>query len=120
MNTPALPQTAAERDALFAKLLAGVLPADKRPESMLDRLKPFRPQLLAKRKEGYSLRQLADAVRQPPLSLQVSPSTIRAVIGGAAAKRRARNAKLAAKAAALAAARAASGQTGAVGVGGTR
>ncbi len=97
MDTTALPQTKTERDAFVAKMFAGVKPAEQKATSLLELLKPLRPQLRAKRKEGYSLRQIAERLKASPLACDVSPSTVKAVLGGAAAKRKAKMKKLAAQ-----------------------
>lgn len=107
MDTTVLPQTKAERDAFFAKLFAGIPPAETKPQSITAMLRPYRRQLVAKRREGYSLRQIADRLKASPLQLDVSPSMIKIILAGPAGKRRAKLKKLAAQRAAnLAAAKA--------------
>lgn len=107
MDNTALPQTKAQRDALFAQMFAGLPPAEAKPQSMTAILRPYRRQLIAKRREGYSLRQIAERLKASPLQLDVSPSMIKIILAGPAAKRRAKLKALAAQRAAnLAAAKA--------------
>ena len=79
----------------FSKLFVGLPPAQEKTPSVLERLKPWRSMIAAKKNEGYSLRQIADRLKQPPFSISTSPSTLMVLIGGAAAKRRAKIRKLA-------------------------
>jgi IS30 family transposase len=109
MVTPQIPATPAERDALFAKLFAGMRPTETTQVSLYEMLRPLRRQIIRKRKEGFSLRQIVEALKQEPLKLQVSPATLKRVIGGKAAKRRALIKKLAARRAANLAKAAAAG-----------
>jgi hypothetical protein len=95
-----LPHTKAQRDALFAKMFAGVKPAAAKPQSMTATLRPYRRQLVAKRREGYSLRQIAEQLKTGPLQCDVSPSTLKEIMVTPAAKRRAKMKKLAARRAA--------------------
>ena len=110
MDNTTLPRTKAERDALFAKLFVGIQPADAKPTSIAATLRPYRSQLLAKRREGYSLRQIAEQLKGAPLCCNMAPSTLKEIIAGPAAKRRAKIKKLEAlRAANMAAAKAAAG-----------
>lgn len=83
-----------DADALFKTLFANVSPAEKQRMTLLETLKKYRPQILAKRKEGYSVRQIVACLRLPPLNLTVSTASVHAVIGGEAAKRRAKLKKM--------------------------
>jgi hypothetical protein len=107
MDTTALPQTKAERVAFVNQMLAGVQPADKRPATLLQVLKPMRAELLAKRKEGFSLRQIAEGLKASKLKCDVSPATLRVLFSSPASRRRAAIKKMTAQRAAnLAAAKA--------------
>ena len=114
MDTTTLPQTKAQRDALFAKMFAGIQPADTKSPSITATLRPYRRQLIAKRREGYSLRQIAEQLKVGPLGCQVAPSTLKEIIAGPAGKRRAKIKKLAALRAANLAARKATAASGSV------
>ena len=110
MNPGGIPQTKAERTAFFDQLFDGIEPAEKKPMSLIAALKPYRAQLIAKRRAGYSFRQIAERLKASRLAIDASPSTLKVVIAGPAAKRRAKMKKLAAKRAAiLAAAKTAAG-----------
>jgi len=105
MDAPILPRTNAERGALVAKMCAGVTPAETKPQSLTMILRPYRRHLVAKRREGYSLRQIAACLKASPLQCDVSPSMLKVILAGPAAKRRAKIKKLMAKRAAILAAR---------------
>jgi hypothetical protein len=100
MDATSLPQTKAERAAYIEKLFVGVTPAEQKPQSLLSVLKPYRPMLIAKHRQGFSLRQIAERIKASSLALEVSPSTLRDLMSGPAAKRRAKMKKLAAQRAA--------------------
>jgi hypothetical protein len=100
MDITAVPQTKAERVAFVNQMFAGMQPADKKADTLLAQLKPLRSELLVKRREGYTLRQIAEALKTSRLKCTVSPATIRALLTSAAAKRRAKMNKLAKKRAA--------------------
>ncbi|HVU35807.1 MAG TPA: hypothetical protein VHE61_20375 [Opitutaceae bacterium] len=75
------PKTKEERDALFAKLFANMAPTDPKESTVVGLLEPFREQIVQKRKEGFSLRQLALAVKQEPLKISVSAATLMRFLG---------------------------------------
>jgi hypothetical protein len=90
-------------------MFAGMQPADIKSISLSDQLKPIRSQLVAKRKAGFSLKQIADALKVSKLKCDVSPSMLKVILQSPAAKRKAKMKKLAAQRAAnIAAAKAAS------------
>lgn len=88
MNPVITPKTKEERDAEFAKLFANVAPADKKQLTVGELLQPYREQIVQKHKEGYSLRQIAAIIQQPPVGIKASAPTIMKLIGGRARKRR--------------------------------
>lgn len=100
MDTTSLPRTKAERDAFFAKMFVGMQPAELKPQSIAATLRPFRRQLVAKRREGYSLRQIAERLKTGPLQIEVAPATLKEIIASPTSKRKAKMKKLAAQRAA--------------------
>ena len=74
-------KTKEERDAAIAKVFANLIPADLRVPTVVEMLKPYRAQLLQKRKEGFSLQQMVEAIKQDPIGINTSTVTLRRVLG---------------------------------------
>jgi hypothetical protein len=49
--------------AFFAKTFDGVQPAETKPQSISATLRPYRRELVAKRREGYLLRQITERLK---------------------------------------------------------
>lgn len=69
-------------EASIADALKGVAPADVKPPTLLERLVKFRSVLKKYRAKGYTAQQIATALRQSPLGLDVSPSLVRKATNG--------------------------------------
>lgn len=76
MNPATAPKTKEERDAVFSTLFANVKPAEERSPSVVQLLEPYREQILQKRKEGYSLRQIVEVMKQEPIGIKIAVSTL--------------------------------------------
>jgi hypothetical protein len=88
MNPVIAPKSKEERDAAFAKLFANVTPSDQQHPSVMQLLEPYREQIVQKRKEGYSLRQITETIKQDPVGIKVSNVTLLKFLGGKNGKRR--------------------------------
>jgi hypothetical protein len=107
MDTTALPATKAERNAFVNQMFAAMQPADKKSATLTDLLMPIRGQLRAKRRQGFTLTQIAEALKASRLKCEVSPSMLKVILQTPAEKRRASIKRMAAERAAnLAAAKA--------------
>lgn len=83
---PARPQTPEEIDAGFAKIFAGMVPADVHQPSLRELLEPYRAQIVTKRKQGFSLKQITEALQLEPFSIKVSTVTLLKFLNGKAKK----------------------------------
>lgn len=61
----------------FLQAFNGVVPAETKQVPVADRLAPFREHILARRKMGFSWRQIATALANPATNLHVSVVTVR-------------------------------------------
>lgn len=81
MDSSSAPKTKEERDALFAKLFANMAPTAPQESTVLGQLEPYRDQIVQKRKDGYSLRQIALGIKQEPLKISASAATLMRFLG---------------------------------------
>jgi hypothetical protein len=72
-----IPKTKEERAAIFAKLFAGQTPANPPRMTVMEQLEPWREDIVAKRKEGYSDKQICETLKLDPVLIQVSAITLR-------------------------------------------
>ncbi|HVU34530.1 MAG TPA: hypothetical protein VHE61_13935 [Opitutaceae bacterium] len=84
------PETKEQLDAVFATMFANTTPADQLRPTVTQLLEKCRSQLEQKRAEGFSLRQICDAIKAEPLSIKASPATLQRFLGGKDKKRRAK------------------------------
>lgn len=75
-----IPTPTSKPDDLFAAFdrgFNGVTPADVQLPPIAQRIEPFRERILARRKMGFSWAQIDEVLAKPPISLHVSPTTLR-------------------------------------------
>ena len=87
---PARPQTPEEIDAGFAKIFANLVPADLHQPSLRELLEPYRAHIVLKRKQGYSLKQITEALQLDPFAIKVSTVTLLKFLHGKTKRRAAK------------------------------
>jgi hypothetical protein len=72
---------------ILGELTKDLIPADPPTQTVLQRLAPHRQTLIAYRKQGFTIPQLAALVKNPRIGIPASAATIRRVISGEAKKK---------------------------------